>query len=79
MTKTSPIGDNKKTINGYDGWEVRDAGRILRKAEEIKDGDSKFLKTVLKEMDREAANTEKTADIIKKTSAKLKSTFREKR
>jgi len=78
LTKTSPaIEENKKTIGGYDGWDVRDAGRTLKKAEEIK-ADKKFLKVVLGEMDNEAKKTEAAADLIKKTSAKLKTTFGEK-
>lgn len=62
-------------IGGYDRWKVKSAVSTLKEAEEIKI-DSKFLKVVLAEMDREAIKTEKTVDIIKKTSAKLKSTFK---
>lgn len=61
-------------IGGYDRWKVRDAVRTLKEAEEIK-ADGKFLKIVLKEMDREADKTEKTANVIRKTASKLKSTF----
>jgi hypothetical protein len=76
--KTSPaIEENKKTIGGYDGFDVREAVRTLKKAEEIK-SDPKYLKVVLGEMDNEAKKTEAAAELIKKTSAKLKTTFTKK-
>jgi len=75
MAKVSPLDESSdKKIGGYDGWEVRNAGDTLRSAEKIK-SDSKFLKVVLTEMDRKADETEKTADVIRKTSTKLKKVF----
>ena len=71
----SPCNDNTPNkISGYDGYDVREAVRTLKRAEEIK-GDTKFVKVVLKEMDKEADKTEKAASMIRKTSNKLKSTF----
>ena len=66
--------DKPGKIGGYDRYRVQDAGRTLKEAEEIK-GDSKFLKVVLKEMDKEADKTEKTASVIRKTASKLKSIY----
>jgi len=60
-----------KKIGGYDSWKVRDAVESLKKADEIK-ADPKFLKVVLKEMDREIDRTEETVVNLKKTSARLK-------
>lgn len=78
MAKVSPIeSSSERKINGYDGWEVRNAGDTLKDAEKIK-SDPKFLKVVLTEMDKKADETEKTADIIRKTSAKLKGVFGKK-
>lgn len=77
MAKTSPIEENKKTIGGYDGWDVREAGNTLKRAEEIK-ADPKFLKVVLNEMDKKADKTEETANLIRRTSTKLKSVFGKK-
>lgn len=65
-------------IGGYDRWKVKSAVSTLKEAEEIK-ADSKFLKVVLAEMDKEADKTEKTANVIRKTSAKLKSVFGKKK
>lgn len=74
-SKKSPaIEEYKSKIGGYDGYEVRDAVRTLRKAQEIKN-DAAFLKVVLIEMDKEAAKTEETADLIKRTSSKLRGLF----
>ena len=67
--------DKPDKIGGYDRYKVQDAVRTLREAEEIK-GDSKFLKVVLKEMDKEADKTEKTASVIRKTASKLKSIYK---
>jgi hypothetical protein len=64
-------------IGGYDRWKVRSAVTTLEEAEDVK-SDKKFLKVVLKEMDKKADKTEKTASIIRKTSAKLKSVFGKK-
>lgn len=68
------VAEKPKKISGYYRYDVEDAGRTLRKSEEIK-ADAKFLKVVLKEMDKEAAKTEKTANLIRKTSSKLKEVF----
>ena len=64
-----------KKIGGYDRYEVEDAGRTLKRSEEIK-ADPKFLKVVLMEMDKEADKTEKTASTIRKTATKLRSVFK---
>jgi hypothetical protein len=69
--------DKPKKIGGYDRWDVEEAGRTLKRAEEIK-ADQKFLKVVLKEMNKDADETEKTADVIRKTASKLKSVFKGK-
>jgi hypothetical protein len=71
----SPISESTPNkISGYDGYDVREAVRTLKRAEEIK-GDAKFIKVVLKEMDKEVDKTEKAASVIRKTASKLKSTF----
>jgi hypothetical protein len=72
----SPL-DRPEKIGGYDRYKVRNAVSTLEEAEEIK-ADAKFLKVVLKEMDKKADKTEETASIIRKTSAKLKSVFGKK-
>lgn len=69
--------DKPKKIGGFDRWEVESAVRTLREAEEVK-AKPKFLKVVLAEMDREATRTEKTANVIRKTSSKLKNVFKGK-
>ena len=75
--KHGPITESRKNVGGYDGWEVQDAGRTLRRAEEIK-SDPKFLKVVLSEMDKEADKTETTANLIRRTSSKLRGLFYKK-
>jgi hypothetical protein len=53
------IEKKPKKIDGYDSWDVESAVSTLKRAEEIK-ADSKFLKVVLKEMEKEAAKLNKT-------------------
>ena len=76
MMPSTPCSiDSPSKISGYDGYDVREAVRTLKRAEEIK-GDAKFVKVVLKEMDKEADKTEKAASMIRKTSSKLKTVFK---
>ncbi len=64
----------EKKIDGYDKWKVRSAVSTMREAAEIEE-DSKFLKVVAKEMDREAVRDIKKVTLLQKTSAKLKAVF----
>ena len=66
--------EEDKKIGGYDRWEVKSAVTTMREAEEIK-ADSKFLKVVTGEMNKEADELKDTADLLTKTSAKLKKVF----
>ena len=70
------MGDRDK-IGGYNAWRVEDAVNTMKKAEEIK-ADSKFLKVVIGEMNREADKLEDTASLLVKTSAKLNKVFGKK-
>jgi len=63
-----------KKIGGYDKWEVESAVSTMRRAAEI-EADSKFLAVVVKEMNKEADKLEDKADLLVKTSAKLKKVF----
>ena len=74
---TTVMGDRDK-IGGYDAWRVNDAVSTMKQAEEIK-ADSKFLKVVIKEMNREADKLEDTANLLVETSAKLKKVFGKKK
>ena len=74
----SAVGPTKQKIGGYDGWDVREAVSTMRRAEEIK-ADPKFLKVVIGEMNREADKLEDTADLLVKTSVKLKKVFGKKK
>ena len=65
---------SEKKIGGYDPWKVRNAVSTMREAAEIED-DTKFLKIVAKEMDREAVRDIKKVSLLQKTSAKLKAVF----
>lgn len=73
MTSAVEPATSKK-IGGYDKWEVESAVSTMRRAAEI-EADSKFLKVVVKEMNREADKLEDKADLLVKTSAKLKKVF----
>ena len=68
------VTGSSKKIGGYDKWEVEDAVRTMQKSAEI-EADSKFLAVVVKEMNREADKLEDKADLLVKTSAKLKKVF----
>ena len=72
MSPCSP--DNPKKIGGYDRYDVEDAVRTMRKSAEI-EADPKFRKVVAAEMNKDAKNLVKKADLLTKTSAKLKATF----
>lgn len=72
-----PITEKPDKIGGYDRYEVEGAGRTLKRAEEIK-SDGKFLKVVLKNMDKDADETEKTASLIRNTASKLRKVFKGK-
>lgn len=71
-----PAGSPKK-IGGYDKWDVESAVSTMRRAAEI-EADPKFLKVVVKEMNREADKLEDKADLLVKTSAKLRKVFGKK-
>lgn len=71
-----PAGSSKK-IGGYDKWDVESAVSTMRRAAEI-EADPKFLKVVVKEMNREADKLEDKADLLVKTSAKLNKVFGKK-
>lgn len=75
MSKT--IKGDRDKIGGYDAYRVEEAVRTMQRAEEIK-ADSKFLKTVIAEMNREADKLEDTAGLLVKTSTKLKKVFGKK-
>jgi hypothetical protein len=72
-------------IGGYDSWEVKSKADTLIEAEEIKNGDAKFYKVVLEEVQKkataaqEAADKKKTAadsiSLEKKVGKNLKKTF----
>lgn len=62
------LGKSKK-IEGFDRWEVESAARTLIEAEEIR-SKPKFLKVVLKEVDRQVKVAERVA-LEKKTNANL--------
>jgi hypothetical protein len=72
-------------IGGYDSWEVRSKADTLIEAEEIKNGDSKFYKVVLDEVQKKATAAQEAADkkktaadsitLEKKVEKKLKKTF----
>ena len=66
-----------KKIGGYDGWDVREGVSTMRRAAEI-EADPKFLKVVIAEMNKEADKLEDKADLLVKTSAKLKKVFGKK-
>lgn len=68
---SSVISSTPKKIGGYDGWDVREAVRTMKRAAEIK-ADPKFLKIVVAEMNKEADKLEDEASLLVKTSAKLK-------
>ncbi len=77
--KTSAVESaTPKKIDGYDGWEVRNAVDTMRRAAEI-ESDEKFLKVVIKEMNREADKLEDKADLLVKTQAKLDKVFKKGR
>ena len=62
-------------IGGYDRYEVRNAIDSIRRYNEIKD-DSKFLKVVLKEMDKQAAEKESDAALLRNTKKRMDKTFK---
>lgn len=64
--------DVEKKIGGYDAWEVKSAVTTMSNAAKIEHGDQKFLKVVLSEMKKEADRLDDKADLLVKTSAKLK-------
>ena len=68
------ISDNPKKIGGFDAWDVKDGVRTMQRAAEI-ENDSKFLKVVTGEMDRQAVRDTKKVTLLQKTSAKLKAVF----
>ena len=67
----SAIESTPKKIGGYDGWDVREAVRTMKRAAEIK-ADPKFLAVVIGEMNRESDKLEKSAKLLKKVGNKLK-------
>jgi hypothetical protein len=68
------IEGTSEKIGGYDKWEVSSAVTTMREAAEI-EKDPKFLKVVIKEMNKEADKLEDKADLLVATSAKLKKVF----
>ena len=67
----SAIESIPKKIGGYDGYDVREAVRTMKRADEIK-ADSKFLAVVIKEMDKESDKLDESAKLLKKVGKKLK-------
>ncbi len=63
-----------KKIGGFDRYEVENAVRVLKEAEEIK-ANSKFLRVVLGEMNKESNKLEQTADLLTKTRKRLGKVF----
>lgn len=74
MTDSAIEPARPKKIGGYDRWDVEDGVRTMRRAAEI-EGDPKFLAIVVKQMNKEADELEDKADLLVKTSAKLKKVF----
>ena len=64
----------EKKIGGYDAWKVRNAVSTMRESAEI-EADKKFLKVVIAEMNKESDRLEDKANLLTKTSAKLKAVF----
>ena len=67
-----------KKIGGYDRWDVREGVSTMRRAAEI-EKDPKFLAVVVKEMNNEADDLKKKANLLIVTSAKLKKVFGKKK
>lgn len=65
---------SEKKIGGYDSWKVRNAVSTMRESAEI-EADKKFLKVVIVEMNKESDRLEKKANLLTKTSAKLKKVY----
>lgn len=78
MASTAIEPARPKKIGGYDRWDVRDGVSTMRRAAEI-EADPKFLAVVVKEMNKEADELEDKADLLVKTSAKLKKVFGKER
>ena len=78
MADTAIEPATPKKIGGYDRWDVREGVSTMRRAAEI-EGDPKFLAVVVKEMNKEADELEDKADLLVKTSAKLKKVFGKKK
>lgn len=68
----------EKKIGGYDSWKVRSAVSTMRESAEI-EADPKFLKVVVGEMNRESDRLEEKANLLTRTSAKLKKVFGKKK
>jgi len=68
----------EKKINGYDEYEISDAVRTLRRAEEIK-ADKKLLKTIQPYLEKEMAAMKKvvsdigTRDELRERASELES------
>ncbi len=58
-------------ISGYDRYEVEEAVRTMKRADEVK-ADPKFLAVVIKEMDKESDKLDESAKLLKKVGKKLK-------
>jgi len=77
MADTAIEPTRSKKIGGYDRWDVEDGVRTMRRAAEI-EADPKFLAVVVKQMNKEADELEDKADLLVKTSKKLKQVFGKK-
>lgn len=72
-------------INGYDKWDVESDARTLIKAKELENGDKKYYKTLVAEVEKTAkAATEaaalkvqaaKEVTLVKKVGKKLKKIY----
>ena len=81
------VTSSKNKIGGYDKWDVESDARTLIKAEELKQGDSKYLKVIMGEVKKtakaavEAAEKKDAAakklDREKHVDAKLKTAFKD--
>ncbi len=66
--------ETSKKIGGFDKWEVESAARTLIEAQEIK-AKPKFLKVVIKEVEKQAEAARRAA-LEKKVAAKLIKAFK---
>lgn len=72
-------------INGYDKWDVESDARTLIKAKELENGDQKYYKVIVAEVEKTAeaateaaaqkAQAAKEVTLVKKVGSKLKKMY----